>query len=168
MTIDREVFLAAMRGVANSVAIVTTDGVGGRHGATVTSFCSVSADPPSVLVCLRGDSRIARTVTENRCFAINVLAAHADGLADRFAGRGDDRGGDRFEGVAIAADPAGAPILADATVALRCRLTDAIERGTHLVVIGEVWDARTLGTMPLTYLDGGYAALEAVLPPDRS
>jgi flavin reductase (DIM6/NTAB) family NADH-FMN oxidoreductase RutF len=50
MTVARDPFIRAMRGVANSVAIVTTDGVAGRHGATVSAFCSVSADPPSVLV----------------------------------------------------------------------------------------------------------------------
>lgn len=161
-----------MRGVANSVAVVTTDGIAGRHGATVTSFCSVSAEPPSVLVCLRAGSRIARTVTSNGRFAINVLAAHADQLAGRFAGRfaghEDGEGGDRFAGVALDGVAEGAPVLADAGVVLRCRLAEAVPSGTHLVVIGEVWEARNLGTMPLTYLDGGYAAITTCPAPHRS
>ena len=54
----REEFIEALRGVASSVSVVTTDGAAGRHGATVSAFCSVSADPPTLLVCLRGQSRI--------------------------------------------------------------------------------------------------------------
>ena len=40
MTVEREDFIHAMRSVANSVAVVTTDGAAGRHGATVTAFFS--------------------------------------------------------------------------------------------------------------------------------
>ena len=55
----RDAYVHAMRRVASSVAVVTTDGPAGCHGATVSAFSSVSADPPTILVCLRGGSRIA-------------------------------------------------------------------------------------------------------------
>ena len=64
----RQDFINAMRTVASSVSVVTTDGPVGRHGATVSAFCSVSADPPTLLVCLNSGSRIARTVAENGQF----------------------------------------------------------------------------------------------------
>lgn len=57
--LQRDDFIAAMRQIASTVAVVTTAGPGGKHGATVSSFCSVSADPPTMLVCLHGASRIA-------------------------------------------------------------------------------------------------------------
>ena len=60
--VSRERFVGAMREVAASVTVVTTDGPCGRHGATVSAFSSVSADPPTVLVCLHADSRIAKAV----------------------------------------------------------------------------------------------------------
>ena len=49
-----------MRQVAATVTVVTTDGPAGQAGATVSAFSSLSADPPSVLVCLKADTRIAQ------------------------------------------------------------------------------------------------------------
>jgi flavin reductase len=43
---------------------------------------TVSADPPSVLVCLRIESRIARAVTRNGMFCVNVLKDSADKYPD--------------------------------------------------------------------------------------
>ena len=56
--VDRKLFTEAMRHVAQSVTVVTTKGKNGAAGATVSAFSSLSADPPSVLICLRSDSRI--------------------------------------------------------------------------------------------------------------
>jgi flavin reductase (DIM6/NTAB) family NADH-FMN oxidoreductase RutF len=155
MSAARAEFLGAMRRVANSVAIVTTDGACGRHGATVTSFCSVSADPPSLLVCLRGASRIARAVTGNRAFCVNVLQAGATALADRFAGRGDPL--DRFAGVRLIADAL--PRLAEAAASFSCHLIDTVDAGSHVIVVGHVADVRTVAEPPLAYLDGEYVAI---------
>ncbi len=159
MTVPRDEFLRAMRGVANSVAIVTTDGVAGRHGATVSSFCSVSADPPSLLVCLRADSRIARTVAANRAFCVNVLEDSAGDLAERFAGRDPDGATDRFAGVEVF-DAAGRPAMLGATAsAFCCRLVDSLASGSHLIAVGEVLDVRAGARRPLAYLDGRYASV---------
>ena len=59
---QRTAFIHAMRGVAASVTVVTTNGKAGRRGATVSAFCSVSADPPTILVCLNKSSGIADAV----------------------------------------------------------------------------------------------------------
>lgn len=152
-------FIRAMRGVASSVSVVTTDGAAGRHGATVSAFCSVSADPPSVLICLRADSRIARTVLANRAFCVNVLRASAKEVADRFAGRHDDAVADRFAGLAIEASTALSPVLRAAASAFACGLTEAIPTGSHLVLIGRVGEVWRHDERPLAYIDGGYASL---------
>jgi len=159
MTIERKHFVQAMRSVANSVAVVTTDGPAGRHGATVTSFCAVSADPPSVLVCLRIESRIAQAVTRNGMFCINVLKGSASHLADRFAGRGDPASLDRFAGVDVVGLAGEPPRLAAATCSFRCALADTLMAGSHVVTIGRVSDVFTAPNHPLAYLDGGYACV---------
>ncbi|GEM_PF-248212 len=158
-SVARGPFIAAMRGVASSVTVVTTDGPAGRHGATVSAFCSVSADPPSVLVCLKADSRIARAVTGNRAFCINLLPADAQCVANRFAGGDDARVADRFAGIACdsaegAACLAG-PLLSGATVFV-CRLAERFTAASHGIFIGEVVALREAATQPLIYLDGGY------------
>ena len=49
---DRESFIAAMRCAASTVTVVTTAGDAGRCGVTVSAMSSISADPPSVLICV--------------------------------------------------------------------------------------------------------------------
>lgn len=83
--VSRNDFLCAMRRVASSVTVVTSEGEYGCYGATVSAFASVSADPPTVLVCLHKDSRIAETVVANAQFSVNVLSQDAAEDALTFA-----------------------------------------------------------------------------------
>ena len=148
--VRRTEFIDAMRRVACSVSVVTTDGMAGRYGATVSAFCSVSADPPTVLVCLNASSRIAQHVRENGMFTLNVLAQDARHVAMRFAGMHDAEVADRFEGVD--ADLAGA-------TALRCDLVQVTEQATHLICIGAVQEVSLGSDQPLTYLGGRYGTV---------
>jgi flavin reductase (DIM6/NTAB) family NADH-FMN oxidoreductase RutF len=168
MTAAREAFLRAMRGVANSVAVVTTDGVAGRHGATVSAFCPVSADPPSLLVCLRADSRIARTVVANGTFCVNVLKDSANDVAERFARRDPAGAADRFDGVELVTGPGRPAILAAATAAFCCRLVESLASGSHLIAVGEVRDVRVGTERPLAYLDGQYTSVSRPPLPPRT
>ena len=163
MSVARGEFIAAMRTVAHSVAVVTTGGVAGRHGATVSSFCSASADPPSMLVSLRAASRIARLVTGNGAFCINVLGEQQRPLADRFAGADDAGTDDRFSGIALACEREPLPVLRAAATAFRCRVGDTFVAGSHLVVVGTVIEVRAGSARPLTYRDGTYYAAPAQL-----
>lgn len=151
----REEFIAAMRGVASSVTVVTTDGPAGRHGATVSAFTSLSADPPSVLICLRAESRIARAVTQNGQYCVNVLSEDQSDLAERFAGLSDTTTPDRFAGLELVPTRADCPALVDATV-FHCQLDKKIPYGSHLILIGRV--TRVLGekTAPLAWMDGRF------------
>ncbi len=151
-TMSRDEFIAAMRRVANSVSVVTTDGPAGRHGSTVSSFCSVSADPPMVLACLNASSKIARLVKENGAFKINVLPAGASDVADRFAGRDDCNLTDRFEGVPTSGELPGLP----GATSFSCTLANTVIAGTHLVCFGLVNHVASGANVPLTYLDGRY------------
>ena len=98
-TVSRDAFITTMRQVAASVAVVTTDGPAGRYGATVSTFCSVSADPPTVLICLSAERRIAKAVRDNQYFCVNLLSQNHIAIANRFAGMDDARVSDRFSGI---------------------------------------------------------------------
>lgn len=154
-TPERAAFIQAMRAVASSVTVVTTGGPAGRHGATVSAFCSVSADPPSVLVCLKADSRIARSVAANGAFCVNVLPDGREDVADRFAGRDDHRVADRFDGIACTGDPEAAPGIRGAT-AFFCSLRETVEFGSHRIFVGHVDRVREGAWEPLAYLNGAY------------
>lgn len=152
---SRDAFIRGMRAVASSVTVVTTDGPAGRYGATVSAFCSVSADPPSALVCLKADSRIAGSVSTNSVFCVNVLPQSRQDIAERFAGCHDDRVPDRFSGIECITASGGMPIIAGAT-AFSCVLQETVAFGSHRIFIGHVIDLREGATEPLTYLNGAY------------
>lgn len=151
----RQDFINAMRSVASSVSVVTTDGEAGRHGATVSAFCSVSADPPTLLVCLNSGSRIAQTVAANGQFAVNVLPETERATAERFAGWRDQD--DRFQG----ADwhEGDCPALNGATVFF-CTVEETSIAGSHHVFFGRVEAIQEGRARPLTYFDGAFHRVE--------
>ena len=154
MSTPREAFIEAMRQVAATVTVVTTDGPAGQAGATVSAFTSLSADPPSVLVCLKADSRIAVAVRDNGVFCVNILPEDADELAKAFAGAFDASRPNRFEGLDFSATEFG-PILPRAT-AFTCSLTHRHIHGSHAICIGDVTGISNAGEKPLTYMSGTF------------
>lgn len=156
--LERQAFTDAMRRVAASVTVVTTDGPGGKHGATATAFSSVSADPPSVLVCLHKDSRISQALESNRIFCVNVLAEHAQALSQRFAGADDAHIDNRFDGVAHQCHAGEAPQLASA-LALHCQLSEHHTHASHQIFIGRVLRTSSSPERPLIYHNGAYTCL---------
>lgn len=155
---SRELFIEGMRNVASSVAVVTTTGESGRHGATVNAFSSVSADPPQLLVCLRTESRIAGAVRANQTFCLNVLSAGHSYVADRFSGRHDASLEDRFDGIDYHQSGADWVVLKDAN-AFGCRISDLLVSGTHTIFLGHVIAVQSSDAPPLTYLQGKYRQL---------
>lgn len=153
--VPRETFISAMRRVAASVTVVTTDGPAGRAGATVSAFSSVSADPPTVLVCLYAQSRIAGFVQDNNRFCVNVLAEGAPDIADRFAGRHDERVTDRFDGIEVFAPKGQAPVI-DGATAFQCDLQQVVRAGSHVIIVGHVRDVLDGAAAPLAYREGAY------------
>lgn len=150
----RQAFIDAMRQVAATVTVVTTDGPAGQAGATVSAFTSLSADPPSVLVCLKADSRIATSVCGNGVFCVNVLPEDAAEVARAFAGAFDHHQPDRFEGIEMTATEFG-PILPRAT-AFTCSLNHRHVHGSHAICIGDVTGISNAGEKPLTYMSGSF------------
>ena len=151
----RQAFIGAMRRVPTSVTVVTTDGPGGRHGATVSAFSSVSADPPTILVCLKSESRIARAVAVNGTLCVNVLPQSGADIARRFAGFDDALVGDRFDGIDTYGKRGTPPTIDGATVFF-CSLTQNIVVGSHLIVVGVVHEVRDGMNEPLAYLAGAF------------
>ncbi|MEZ4237824.1 MAG: flavin reductase family protein [Myxococcota bacterium] len=60
---------------ASGVCVVTTNDQGMLYGLTVSSFTSVSLDPPLVLVCLANANRLVQMIETSRGFAVSLLRA---------------------------------------------------------------------------------------------
>lgn len=148
----RENFLNGMRYVANSVTVVTTNGKAGKSGATVSAFSSVSADPPTVLVCLNASSNTLETISTNKDFCVNVLPEGAKHIAERFAGFHDDEFPDRFKDIDLTASSGPSPVISGAT-AFICKLDEMVTSGSHVICTGTVVETHAGNFTPLIYMD---------------
>ena len=83
--IEGDAFKGAMREVAGAVAIVTTGDAACRRGLTATALCSLSADPPSILVCISKETATHEMIVRNGTFCVNMTASEHTQLALRFS-----------------------------------------------------------------------------------
>ncbi|MEP6945733.1 MAG: flavin reductase family protein [Acidobacteriota bacterium] len=149
-------FRAALSNFASGVTVVTTTDAAGRmHGITVSAFCSVSLDPPMVLICIEKTTASHYAFEESEIFVVNILAAHQRDVSERFASPYLDK----FAGVDFEVGMLGAPILSGALVNLECRLRHSLNGGDHSIFVGEVEDARFDSGQPLVYFAGEYSEL---------
>ncbi|KTQ95215.1 4-hydroxyphenylacetate 3-monooxygenase [Aureimonas ureilytica] len=135
---DRVHFREAMSHFAAPVCLVTTDGPAGRRGVTVTSVCSVSDEPPTVLFCLNQTSLANTRFDQNGVFAVNLLASHNEPVARAFAGEGQLELEARFAAGRWTRLVTDAPVLMDALISFDCRVIDSRPVATHRVIVGEV------------------------------
>ena len=150
-------FRLAMRELASGVALVTTGRDDARAGCTATAVCSLSLEPPSLIVSISRASATLARVRANGAFGVNILAGGHEHLADRFSGRSGVRGAARFEGARWIALATGSPLLEDALAAFDCAVEEIIERHTHAIVIGAVKAIRRhAGAACLLHWRGGY------------
>ncbi len=156
MRASTENFLAAMRRFVTGVSIVTTALDGRIHGFTVNAFASVSAEPPTVLICVNRVATAHPLIAASQRFCVNILALDQRELAQRFAG-GEPRS--RFDGVAYRIGPSGSPILEGTVAHLDCSVTEELTASTHTIFLGEVLDAGSRDGAPLGYFNRTYRDL---------
>jgi flavin reductase (DIM6/NTAB) family NADH-FMN oxidoreductase RutF len=155
----RQQFLHGMSHAACTVSVVTTDGVAGRHGVTVSAMVSVSADTPqpTLLVCIHHLSPVVSALLKNGVFCVNVLRDDQAHISDNFAGRSHARGAAKFDCATWTTQLTGAPRVVDSLVAFDCRVTASERVGSHFVVFGSVQDIFVAGTgAPLIYANRAY------------
>lgn len=156
-TVDAGLFREAMARLGAAVHVVTTDGRAGRTGFTATAVCSVSDQPPTLLVCVNRRSRCNAPLRENQVFCVNTLGADNEPIADMFAGRTGAANEERFAIGEWMTLKTGAPVLKAAVVAFDCRTIEVKSVATHNVFFAVV-EAVHLGAEAeaLVYLRRAY------------
>jgi flavin reductase (DIM6/NTAB) family NADH-FMN oxidoreductase RutF len=155
-TVDPSSFREAMSRLGAAVHVVTTAGPAGKTGFTATAVCSVSDQPPTLLVCLNRRSQSAPVLSANGVFCVNTLNAGEEVIADLFAGRGGTRE-ERFSRGEWIALETGAPVLASAVVAFDCRVVEIRAVASHNVIFGAVEAVRLGPPAPaLVYHERAY------------
>ncbi len=150
-------FLGAMRHFVGSVSVITVGAGDQLSGLVVTSAVSLSAEPPQVLICVNRGSSSWPLLKQYGHFGVNALAARHQPVAERFSGFGGIKGAARYDGAEWVTAATGARLLADAPVALDCRVEEMIDRASHSIVIGRVVAIRAASEQDaLVYWHGGY------------
>ena len=150
---DPQAFRDALGSFVTGVTIVTARDEAGRpYGLTANSFNSVSLDPPMVLWSLSLRSGSLPVFRDADNWAVHVLAAEQQAMADRCARPGDGK----FAGVEDVDGPEGAPLLAGYAARFGCRARFEYEGGDHAIFLGEVVDFDRREADPLIYHGGRY------------
>lgn len=164
----RALFLAVMRKLAATITLVTTCEEGQPHGMAATAVCSLTADPPSVLACVKRTASMHGPVTRVKWLCINLLGQQHAELFREFTRR---QGSDRFQVGQWSHGPHHLPRLDDSVGSLVCFVEKQVEFGTHTIFVGLVVSAEaTLGKIPLLYQEAsvGQFVASASQPPGAS
>ena len=146
MSIDAVAFKKGMRHLAASVTLITTRHGDLRGGLTATAVCSVSAEPPQILVCVNKSASAHDPIGEAGFFCVNILSPAHRKIAERFVDMGE-----------WSSLSTGAPVLKGCPVSFDCRLVSKVSAGTHTVYIGEIVDlALDPAAHALLYADGNF------------
>lgn len=144
-------YIEAMSRAVTGVTVVTTDGTAGRFGQTVSAMASVSADPATLLVCIKTTSVITSAILQHGYFGVSILRADQRRVADTFAGRDTWAPAYSFEIARWDTLTSEAPLLVGAIGRFDCRLSQSLEVGSHSILFGEVVEAESRAGTPLLY-----------------
>lgn len=153
MPVTSDEFRAALGRFASGVTVVTTkDSKGEFHGITVSSFCSVSLEPPMVLICIEKTAGSHPALEESNTFIVNILPEGAASTSELFASLRDDK----FDEVEYTEGIDGVPVLANSLATLECRVKFSYHGGDHSIFVGDVESTGASDGRPLIYFQGGY------------
>lgn len=148
--VDRETFIEMAGRVCAPVTVVTTTTASGRpHGSTVSSFATLSIEPPLISFALERRSGLLPHLPRGARVGVNILNADQHGIASAFARRHPEPGG-KFAGVTWALRD-GVPYLPEPAGWTAGRVERHIDGGDHVLLVVRVDEAASTGAAPLVY-----------------
>jgi flavin reductase (DIM6/NTAB) family NADH-FMN oxidoreductase RutF len=159
MRLDPEELRSTMRAWTSGVTIVSAAHAGEQHGMTVSSFTSVSLEPPLIIISLQDTTRTRELVYHAQAFGVTILAADQEVISNHFAGR-NSGSENRMAEVETETLVTGAPLIKGGLAYIDCRVKQSIDVGPNTLFVGEVVAARTRReSQPLVYHDRQYRRL---------
>ncbi len=163
MSVSSEKLRVSMRAWATGVTVVGVQHDQILHGMTVSSFTSVSLEPPLVLVSLEIGTRTHQFVEKAGVFGVTVLSATQQEVSNCFANPNTDLG-DRFAGREVFQLETGAPFIAGGLAFFDCQVVNVFPAGNHSVFVAEVVatkinDEQNVMHDPLIYFNRNYREL---------
>jgi flavin reductase len=136
--VTKKLYRDAMARFGAAVSIITSDGPGGRCAFTASAVCSVTDDPPTLLVCMNRDSDSHPGFTANGVLCVNTITPAQQNLSPMFAGFTEHDMEARFAAAGWTTLVSGAPVINDCVVSFDCRIAQTTDVGTHSVFFCEV------------------------------
>jgi flavin reductase ActVB len=160
-TVDPEAFKAAMRVLAAGVVMVTAQKDGELHGLTISACCSISANPPLVLISLAQTASCLTAVLDTGRFGLSILRAGQRSLAELGAVPGGPKQVQAF----TESSDGRVTAIAGALAHLDCSVAQVFDAADHVLIIGNVEHAASApeGELhdpgPLLYFNRTFYAL---------
>ena len=145
-------FRDALGEFATGVAIVSAEVDGILLGATISSFNSVSLDPPLILFSLGRSIQAFPLWSRATHFGVTVLSDGQDALSNRFA-RG---GAEKWAGIEVRRGSHSIPFPGEGAAEFECETFARHPGGDHEIVIGRVLSFRRQPAPPLVFHGGRY------------
>lgn len=153
MPITKDEFRHALGRFPSGVTVVTTKTADGHfHGLTVSAFCSVSLEPPLILVCIQKTTGSYHAFEESKAFVVNILCESQAAISNHFASHIENK----FGAIDYVTGIKNIPVLKDCLVNLECRLVNSYDGGDHTIFVGEIEKAHIRDGNPLAYFHGSY------------
>lgn len=153
-------FKQGMRRLASGVSIIASEIDGRKVGLAATSLTSLSADPPTLIVCINRGASAHDDIIRSGRFSANVLSSDQQDVAETFSCAA--RRGERFKVGTWVDRTLDVPVLENCAVNFECEIMEARTFSSHSIVIGRIvdtafWDEDFTS---LVYLDGAYCGTE--------
>lgn len=158
-SVEPDGFRLAMRQIASPVSIITARNGEVSNGLTATAICSVSTEPPTMLVCVNRNASAERIIAESGAFAINMLADAHHPVARLFSTPKLEPA-ERYAGADWCEMVTGSPVLEGAVAAFDCVVEDCIASGSHHIYLGRVVGVTSVDREVLLYRDGSFRRLQ--------
>ena len=159
---DAHEFRYALGDFPTGVTVVTAAAADGSPiGMTVSSFNTVSLDPPLVLWSVARAANSFAGFSEAGHFCVHILSESQEDLSQRFA----TPSADKFEGLDVASGLGGAPVFDQCVARFECATWQRYDGGDHLIILGRVERFRRWQRRPLLFTGGVYGLVADQAPP---
>lgn len=153
-SVDTPQFKSVMRRIASTVTVITSASGSIINGMTATAVCSVSVEPPCILVVVNQANKSHSLIEDAGVFAVNVLSEEQEHLAQHFALKSDNP----FEAVTYRGGVTGVPVITECVANLECIVQSQTRSGTHSIFVGRVVHTDEAERPPLLHINSGFTS----------
>lgn len=149
---DQELMKGFNRKFITGVTVVTTKDDDKPRGLAVNAYCSVSIEPPLVMVCVQKTSSTYPALFKADHLGINILSTGQRATVGTFA----SKAADKFADLEWHAGPAGSPLIDGSSAALEAEIKERFQAKTHTIFICRVRHAEVTEAEPMVYKAGKF------------